>query len=126
MNITVSLIIFYLIILTITAFVYGNVLIILYGCILLVLIISLFRIGKMFVYIKKIKKQILIGVTILLALVFLFYWFQWRPISIKKYCNEVAITAMKKECHSDSDSCRESREREYDNSYQRCIREEGL
>jgi len=65
---------------------------------------------------RKMNKRILI--LIILVIVGLFYWYEWRPSQIKKYCNQWALDKSKT---SDTTYNREG----YENYYARCLREKG-
>jgi len=61
------------------------------------------------------------GVVLLVIIIGWFYWFQWRPSKIAKYCNswasdESGYTKYPNDFHREN----------YETLYKKCLREQGL
>ena len=69
------------------------------------------------------KKFIILVVLGILILAGWFYWFQWRPSQIAKYCNSWASD----ESGSSNNAYNLQLVREgYEKLYQKCLREQGV
>lgn len=69
---------------------------------------------------KKFIKENWFKIIILLVLVGLFYWYEWRPSEIKKDCNKEAVE--KARSVEDGNQAMKI----YDARYKSCLRENGL
>lgn len=67
----------------------------------------------------KTKKNILIAIAALLLTTTFFYWFQWRPSSIRKNC-EFAIFS------KEAVAYRGSKAMQQNNKYRQCLIRNGL
>ena len=69
---------------------------------------------------EKIKQYKFIILVVLIVLGFTFYWYEWRPSTISKQCNAIAVEKTKKSIGASS------AEITYNMIYKSCLREKGL
>lgn len=71
---------------------------------------------------KKFIKENWFKVAVLLVMVSLFYWYEWRPSEIKKNCHETATIPLGKRS-LESFAITQGL---YEEFYQKCLRKNGL
>ena len=74
---------------------------------------------------KKFIKENWFKIIILLVIVGLFYWYEWRPSQIKKECFEKASDFSTEAIGKQGGSV-DSFDKTYDFIYKNCLRKEGL
>ena len=68
------------------------------------------------------KNKILIGLVIIIFLSLIFYWFELRPVNIKKECAKWSLDKAIKKYNYNG----EYQSEDYNVYYSRCLREKGL
>ena len=69
------------------------------------------------------KNHIIIcALSIILIVSFIFYWYEYRPTKIRKYCNTKAQAGSLRELATQN----YDNNTYYDNKHERCLRENGL
>jgi len=74
---------------------------------------------------KKFVKENWFKIVILLILASLFFWYEWRPVQIKKECFKKA-SDFSTETMDKQEGSIDSFDKIYDFMYKNCLRKEGL
>lgn len=79
---------------------------------------------------EKIKQYKYIILIVLIILGFAFYWFEWRPAQIKKLCAYWGVEMINKNNagrgYVPVDERADRNHKDFDDYYERCLKEKGL